>query len=134
MDNMKRGAGFLGILELSTFIAMALGISGILMAQTGYTPKMPPMQSDPKRDAAPPADAATKSEIKSKLQAQLAATAARPARSAGAALAPAEKPPEIQALQSQKMFVDSLRSQGALTKKPSLPPQAPVPPQAPNVV
>src|SRR5215471_10649217 len=105
VDNMRRVAGFRGIFELSTLVAMALGFSGVLTAQTGYTPKMPPMQSDPKRDAAPPADAATKAEIKSKLQAQLAATVLRTGRSAGAALTPAENnSPEVQALQGQKMF------------------------------
>jgi hypothetical protein len=48
-------------------------------AGVGYVPKMPPMTSNPKRDASPVADAATKAEIKSKLKTQLAASATRAA-------------------------------------------------------
>ena len=76
-------------------------------------PKMPPMQSNPKRDAAPPADAAAKAQIKEKLQTQLTTLKQRTARSPeSAALKVADsKVSEIQALQAQKMYVESLRRQ-----------------------
>ena len=80
-----------------------------------YVPKMPPMQSNAKRDAAPPADAATKAQIKSKLQTQLAALKQRTARSSASAASNSadSKVSEIQALQGQKMYVESLRTQAA---------------------
>jgi hypothetical protein len=79
-----------------------------------FVPKMPPMQSNAKRDAALPADAATKAQIQSKLQTQLIALKQRTARSsASTALKPAEsRVSEIQVLQGQKMYAESLRTQG----------------------
>jgi len=90
-----------------------------------FVPKMPPMKSDPKRDASPLADVSTKAQIKSKLHAELLA-AARPGRSANVALTPAKTvAPEIETLQRQKSFVDSLRTRGAFTKGSLVTAQAP---------
>jgi hypothetical protein len=81
-----------------------------------FVPTMPPMSSNAKRDAAPPADAATKAQIQSRLRAQLGAANQLIHGSArvqpGVAVTSA---PEIQALQNQTTFVNSLRTQGALT-------------------
>lgn len=92
----------------------------------GSVPKMPPMSTNPKRDATPPADTATREQIKSQLKAQLAAAIPRMARSTSAALMPAESnTPEIQVLRSQKIFVDSLRSKSGQPKGVLIPAQAP---------
>src|ERR1700722_6242028 len=80
-------------------------------------PKMPPMSSNAKRDAAPPADTATKEQIKSQLKAQITAAIPRIAGSTGAALTPEESDtPEVKVLKSQKVFVDTFRTQGRQTK------------------
>ncbi len=82
-----------------------------------YTPKMPPMNSNPRRDATPAADAAKKAQIKSKLTAQLAVALQRTGQSTGGALKPTVSiAPEIQALRNQMTFIKSLRTQGTLTK------------------
>jgi hypothetical protein len=95
-------------------------------ASGGFVPKMPPMSSNPKRDGTPPADAATREQIKSQLKAQIAAAIPRMAPSTSAALTPTEgNTSEIEALQSQKMFVDSLRSKSGQTKGALIPAQAP---------
>ncbi len=89
-------------------------------------PTMPPMNSTPKRDAAATADTATKTQIKSKLEAQLRGATQRTQRSANVALKPADgKSSEIQVLQSQIMFVNSLRTSGAPTNGTLIPAQAP---------
>jgi len=87
---------------------MASTISG------AYVPKMPPMISNAKRDASPAADAATKAQIKSKLQSQLVAATQRIARTVDPTLKPVDtNTSEVQALQRQKIFVTSLRAQPA---------------------
>src|SRR5262249_27338507 len=104
------------------------GPGGIPLQQIsgGFVPKMPPMASNPKRDAAPPADTSTKEQIKSQIKAQLAAAISRIPRPTSQALMPAaSNAPEIQVLRSQKMFVDSLRSQSGPTKGALIAAQAP---------
>ncbi len=87
---------------------MASTISG------AYVPRMPPMTSNAKRDASAAADAATRAQIKSKLQLQLVAATSRMAPAASPALKPVNtNSSEIQALQRQKTFVTSLRTQPA---------------------
>src|ERR1700687_4537342 len=86
-------------------------------AGVGYVPKMPPMTSSPKRDASPAADAATKAEIKSKLKAQLAASSRRSASPQKVTPKPEQSDgPEVQALQKQRIFLESLRSQPSTAK------------------
>ena len=86
-------------------------------AGVGYVPKMPPMTSNPKRDASPAADAATKAEIKSKLEAQLAASGRRAASLQKVTPKPEQSDsPEVQALQKQRIFLESLRSQPSTAK------------------
>jgi hypothetical protein len=86
-------------------------------AGVGYVPKMPPMTSNPKRDASPVADAATKAEIKSKLEAQLAASSRRSASPQKVTPKPEQSDsPEVQALQKQRIFFESLRSQPSTAK------------------
>lgn len=83
----------------------------------GYVPKMPPMTSNPKRDASPVADAATKTEIKSKLEAQRAASSRRSASPQKVTPKPEQSDsPEVQALQKQRIFFESLRSQPSTAK------------------
>jgi hypothetical protein len=90
----------------------------------GFVPKMPPMSSNARRDASPPADAAAKAQIRSKVQAQV--LAANHATSAGSSLNTAQGiTPEIQTLQRQMTFVSSLRTQGALTNTALLTSQSP---------
>jgi hypothetical protein len=80
-----------------------------------FVPKMPPIKSNPKRDAAPPADSAAIAQIRSKLEVQLAASRQHTATLQN--VTPKEsKSPEIQALHEQKIFVDSLRNQGGPAK------------------
>lgn len=110
-------------------------------AAAGSPPKMPPMNDDPKRDAAPPADAATTAAIKSKLQAQVtAAGQLLHSSSTGNVNPPSSAAPEIQALQRQNANLGSLRTQTgvakdqiALTNAPNLgnvtPPTAPPDPK-----
>jgi len=108
---------------LVTLVAALHSSSPAQQIPVGSKPKMPPMVSNPKRDAAPLADTATKEQIKSQLKAQLAAAISRMPRPA---LMPAESnTPEIQVLQSQKKFVDSLRKQSGPTKGALIPAQAP---------
>ena len=81
-----------------------------------YVPKMPPMSSNAKRDASAAADAAERSQIQAKVKALLAAASQRTGKTANSAIKPAESNiPEIQALQLQITFVNSLRTQGATT-------------------
>jgi len=80
-----------------------------------YVPKMPAMSSNAKRDASPSADASERAQIQAKVKAQLAA-ANQLGRTANSAIKPAQSNiPEIQALQQQITFVNSLRTQGTLT-------------------
>jgi len=75
---------------------------------------MPPMSSNAKRDAAPKADATERSQIQAKVKAQLAAASQRTGTSANRAIKPAESNvPQIQALQQQITFANSLRTQDA---------------------
>src|SRR5205823_5579976 len=79
---------------------MASTISG------AYVPKIPPMISNAKRDASPAADAATRAQIKSKLQFQIVAATQLIAQPVSSALKPVNtNTSEIQALQRQKIFV-----------------------------
>jgi hypothetical protein len=81
-----------------------------------YIPKMPPMSSNAKRDAAQPADATERAQIQAKVKAQLRAANLLPGKIANGAIKPAEgNISEIQALQQQITFVNSARTQGALT-------------------
>ncbi len=89
-----------------------------LTAQQGQKPviNITPTRTNPQRDAAPPADAATKAKTKLQMEAQFASF-----RNAKASLArvpmktPAVNVREIEALKREKMFVDSLPKQsGAL--------------------
>lgn len=78
-------------------------------------PKLPPVNHNPKRDASPAADAATKGQIKSKLDLQIAALRKNSALSRVMTVRPSVVVPrEIDALQRQKTFVGALRRQGAL--------------------
>lgn len=85
-------------------------------AQQGQKPviSMTPTRTNPQRDAAPSADAATKAQTKAKLDAQLAAfkratpTVRVPTKTAEASI------PEMQRLNRQKMFVASLRKQAGI--------------------
>jgi len=82
-----------------------------------FVPKMPAMTSNPKRDASPPADEATKAQIRSKLQAQLTALLPRTAKQSNLAAKPRSSTvAEIQALQAQTLFVQSQRTQPTQTK------------------
>ena len=80
-----------------------------------YVPKMPPMSSNAKRDASQPADATERAQIQAKVKAQLHAANLLTGKTANGAMKPTENIPEIQALQQQISFVNSLRTQGALT-------------------
>src|SRR6185437_333707 len=86
-------------------------------AQQGQKPviNVTPTRTNPQRDAAPPADAATKANAKLKLEAQFATF--RNAKASGARV-PAQTAElsirEVQALKRQKMFLDALRSQGKI--------------------
>jgi hypothetical protein len=87
------------------------------LSSGNYAPNMPPINTNPKRDATPAADAATKAQIKSKLAAQLTAALQPTRQSTAAALkATVRDASEIQALRSQMTFINSLRTQGSLTK------------------
>jgi hypothetical protein len=77
--------------------------------RTSSVPKMPPMASNPKRDAAPSADAVTKAQIKSQVQAQIGAI--QHAARSSTLKAPENNSPEIQVLERQKAFVQSLLAQ-----------------------
>lgn len=115
----------LNCLVLLTLAAALHSVSGAQQTSGGFVPKMPPMASNPKRDASPPADAATKQQIKSQLKAQVAAAITR-MRSKSAVLTPAESnTPEIEVLKSQKIFVDSLRKQSGQAKGALIPAQTP---------
>jgi len=91
-----------------------------------FVPKMPAMTSNPKRDASPPADEATKAQIRSKLQAQLTALLPRTAKQSNLAAKPRSSTvAEIQALQAQTLFVQSQRIQPTQTKGRLAPAPAP---------
>ena len=79
-----------------------------------YVPKMPPMSSNAKRDASQPADATERAQIQSKVKAQLRASNLLTGKTTNGAIRPTEKIPEIQALQQQITFVNSLRTEGAV--------------------
>ncbi len=96
------------------------------VTHSGSVPKMPPMASDPKRDAEPPADAATKEKIKAQVKTQVSAAVPRMSQAASATLKPAENDaPEIQVLKRQKVFVNTSRAQGGQTKGSLIQAQAP---------
>jgi hypothetical protein len=116
----------LNLAALLTLVAALHSCSSAQQPSGKFVPKMPPMASNPKRDATAPADAATKEQIKSQLKAQIAAAKLRMVRPASPALTPAESnTPEVQVLQSQKMFVDTLRKQSGPTKGALIPAQSP---------
>jgi hypothetical protein len=80
-----------------------------------FVPKMGSMSTNAKRDASPPADAAAKAQIKSKLGAQV--TSARQLTGPFVKMTsptPSEAP-EIRTLQQQKAYVASLRTQAGST-------------------
>jgi hypothetical protein len=78
-------------------------------------PKTPPIQSNPKRDAAGSMDAATKAEVKRKLEQRIAAFRKNGNVLHTAVTRPASvEPREVQALQHQKAFVEALRRQGSI--------------------
>lgn len=80
-----------------------------------HVPELPPINHNPRRDASPAADAATKAQIKSKLDVQIAALRKNPALSRAMTVRPSViVPREIAALQRQKNFVETLRRQGVL--------------------
>ena len=103
-----------------------------------YVPKMPPMSSNAKRDASQPADATERAQIQAKVKAQLHAANLLTGKTPNGAIKPAESNiSEIQALQQQITFVNSLRTQGALTNGTLLAAKAPnqvrmQPPQSSN--
>ena len=107
-------------------------------APNAYVPKMPPMSSNAKRDASEPADAKERAQIQSKVKAQLHAANLLTGKTPNGAIKPAESNvSEIQALQQQITFVNSLRTQGALTNGTLLAAKAPnqvrmQPPQSSN--
>lgn len=81
-----------------------------------YVPKMPPMSSNAKRDASQPAAATERARIQTKVKAQLAAANQQTGRTANSLIRTAQSNiPEILALQQQMTFVNSLRTQGAIT-------------------
>lgn len=97
------------------------------MNSANSMPKMPPMRSSPKRDAAAPADAATREHIKSKLAAQVVA-AVHPGGSPSAVLNPTQSSTsEILALQRQKIAAQSLRTPDVPTKRMLIAAPAPDP-------
>jgi hypothetical protein len=74
------------------------------------------MSSNAKRDASRPADATERAQIQAKVKAQLHAANLLTGKTPNGAIKPAESnASEIQALQQQITFVNSLRTQGALT-------------------
>src|SRR6476620_483732 len=92
----------------------------------GPVPQMPPMASDPKRDAEPPADASTKEKIKAQVKTQISAAVPRTSQAVSPTLKPAENDaPEIQVLKRQKAFVNTLRAQGGQTRGALIQAQAP---------
>src|SRR6185312_6006853 len=96
------------------------------MTPPGSVPKMPPMASDPKRDAEPPADAATKEKIKAQVKTQISAAVPRMSQAVSATLKPAENnAPEVQVLKRQKVFANTLRAQRVQTKVSLFQAQAP---------
>ena len=79
-------------------------------------PALPPPKSNPKRDAAGPADAATRAEIKRKLEAQITAFNKNGPHLTKVTIRPVEKNiREVELLKRQKMFVEALRKQGVIT-------------------
>lgn len=89
-----------------------------------FVPKSPTMNTNLKRDTSPPADVTAQTQIRSKLDAQLA-TARQLTRTVAEITSPnASEAPEILALRQQKVFVDGLRMPGA-TGRPEMatPPQ-----------
>ena len=79
-------------------------------ASGAFVPKMPPAYTNPKRDASPLADVATKAQIRSKLEVQLSQSRQRIGSVRMESPAPGEVP-EIRALEQQKMMLGSLRAQ-----------------------
>lgn len=78
-------------------------------------PALPPPKSNPKRDAAGPADAATRAEIKRKLEAQITAFEKSGPHLAKVTIRPVETSVrEAELLKRQKMFVEALRKQGVI--------------------
>jgi hypothetical protein len=97
-----------------------------------------PMSSNAKRDASQPADATERAQIQAKVRAQLHAANLLTGKTPNGALKPAESNlSEIQALQQQVTFVNSSRTQGALTNGALLAAKSPnqvrvQPPQSSN--
>jgi hypothetical protein len=77
----------------------------------------PPIRSNAKRDAASPADASAVATMKSKLDAQLGAFRQKFPSTASVRVPTTQPaPPEIQALKSQMMFVQSIHAQTGLAQ------------------
>jgi hypothetical protein len=90
--------------------------SGQASVPSHEPPTLPPINSNPKREASPAADAATKAQIRSKLDLQTAAFKKSPTLSHVMVVRPSMAVPrEISALQQQKNFVDTLRERAGLT-------------------
>jgi hypothetical protein len=113
------GAGSLA-LTVGTGSAQSLGGTvalGGLTAANINSKKLPQIRSNPKRDAAGPAKAATKAAIQSKLNAQFAAFRAKlPTITMVHMPSPQQNAPELQALKSQTLFVQSMHLQPDLTQ------------------
>lgn len=87
--------------------ALALGVKH---------PKLPPIKSNPERDAAAPADAAAKAEIAAKIEQQFAAfKSTHPVKSLHNVVA-SENVSEIQALKRQKVFAEAQLTSNTLAK------------------
>jgi hypothetical protein len=112
-------AGNASSTETSNGTLLAVGNSAneastasIPLATGNFVPRMPPLQSNPKRDASPAADAVTKAQIQSKVRAQLDSSRQNTARSGIITQKPQQTDiPEVQALQRQNVFLQSLRTQ-----------------------
>jgi hypothetical protein len=116
--------------------AAASSAGAITRADGGYmgnfVPKMPPISSNPKRDASSLADAVARAKIKDALARQVAAARLNTTQNSLNLKPAPSNAPEIQTLQRQALFVGSLRTQpgpstGALISKqvPNLAIQAP---------
>lgn len=101
-------------------------IPGAPIASGSFVPQMPPLSSNPKRDASQPITAGEKAKIRSQLKSQFLAAHPGTGRSGQLVVTLSHaNVPEIQALQQQMNFVTSLRTEGFLTKKALLVAQNP---------
>lgn len=125
ISNLKSGStsGTRGLLGLNAGESQTSPLLPPTIAGTNV-PKMPPMNSNAKRDASPPADAAAKAQIKSKLAVQLTAAKQRNVHSASINPPTRGEVPEMGVLHQQKLFVDSLRTQSARIQETLAPNQA----------